>query len=117
MARDLYVYDVFDIETDIYILEGVPLNKVTNELGVDKCRVINAIKYGQKIKNRYKLSRTYLDGTKNPDDAEEKVVVPIELQERWDEARFAARRALRNPRAIRRFLEKQRSRTKKVGCV
>ncbi len=107
MARDLYVYDVFDIEADAYTLENVPLSTVINELGVDKARVLNAIKYGQKIKNRYIPSRTYLDGTTNPNDAdrridgfkktnvpEVKVVVPEELANEWDRVRF-----ILNPKA------------------
>ena len=99
MARDLYVYDVFDIDTEAYILAAEPLGKVTEVLGIDKPRVLNAVKYGQKIRKRYIISRTYLDGTVNPNDADDEFEIPEDLRQRWDEARFLAKKFLTHPRA------------------
>jgi hypothetical protein len=117
MAKDLYVYDVFDTEDECYVLENEPLGKVTERLKTEKTRVINAVTYGQKLDKRYIISRTYLDGTKNPNDAEEKVIVPENLRRRWDEARFAAKRALRNPKAVEKFLVNQHSNNKSKEAV
>jgi hypothetical protein len=94
MAKDLYVYDVFDVDTDSYILENAPMGRVTETLKTDSTRVINAVKYGQKIEKRYIITRTYLDGTKNLEDAEATIVVPEYLQKEWDRVRF-----ILNPKA------------------
>ena len=101
MARDLYVYDVFDKDADTYILEDAPMKEVMTNLKIDKSRVINAVKEGHTVGGRYTISRTYLDGTKNPGDAEEKnenkqttisagvnIIVPEELAREWDTVRF-----------------------------
>ena len=103
MAKDLYSYDVYDTEEEAYVLEQAPLNEVIAYLNIRKARIINAAVYGQRLKKRYFVSRIYLDGSTNPADAEPKIVVPEDFKRRWDEARFAAGRALRDPRAIERY--------------
>lgn len=84
MARDLYVYDVFDIETETYILVDESLSNVIKTLNIDKPRVFNAVKYGQKICKRYIITRTYLDGTINPNDAVEEFELPDDFHPKWD---------------------------------
>lgn len=103
MAKDLYLYDVYDTEEEAYVLEQAPLNEVIAYLNIRKARIINAAVYGQRLRKRYVISRSYLDGSTNPADAEPKIVVPEEFKRRWDEARFAAKRALKDPKAIERY--------------
>ena len=103
MAKDLYLYDVYDTEDEAYVLLRVPLNEVISHLNISKTRIINAVLYGQRLRKRYVISRTYLDGSRNPIDAEPKIMFPEDLKKRWDQARLAAKRALRDPKAIERY--------------
>ena len=42
MAKDLYLYDVFDVLRKVYVLQQVPLSEVMAKLNMSKARIINA---------------------------------------------------------------------------
>jgi predicted XRE-type DNA-binding protein len=108
MSKELYTYDVYDKIDKKYIMENVTSAEIAEELNIPKSRISNYVQQKIAVNRRYVISRLEVDA-----DSTE-ILIDEKFKYNWDKYRTLANRALRNPRAVDRFLVKVQS---KAGCM
>lgn len=129
MAHEMYCYSVYDEEIHNYIAVDKPLGEIAEMLDATKSAILTAMKNDFRLKRRYEITRALIEHDKPIPPVQTVKIPPTganhpsrpqiypftsekqanEFKEAWNATLPIAKKAMKDPEAVRRFLDKQKS--------